>query len=118
MNLSNESIIREKPTIQQIEEGTEVYVEGEPFIIDHSPYSTYLFIFSNMQFLVYAVGIEKAIGLVKQFDEFSTFCWLKEKYSIIHLSRDQEWHGSNFDQSKRIIIVNDVARSLFNKNIS
>lgn len=99
--------------IKVLEESTLVYDEEQPFIYDTEPYSTYLFIFQNEQFTVYAVSMQKAIEHVEMLKGGSEEI-KKERYAVINLTNDPEWHSANINQSKRNNVVNHILDSLFN----
>lgn len=49
-----------------LEEETLIYDEGEPFLYETAPYSTFLFIFPDEQFSVYSIDIKQAIKHVEE----------------------------------------------------
>lgn len=99
--------------IQIFDDETVVYDNGEPFIYDHAPYSTYLFIFPEEQFTVYSTSMIKAIKRVEKLKGGEEKI-KNSQYAVINLTNDSSWHGSNINQSKRNNVVNHLFDSLFN----
>lgn len=102
-------------TYGTIEPGTEVYHEGEPFIMDASRYSNYLFVFRDRHFVVQAVGMQEAISYVNEtkLHSLETIeCSFNDQYVVIHLKNTASWHPV-LDRSKVNNLVNQLALLLF-----
>lgn len=102
-------------TYRTIEPGTEIYHEGEPFVIDSSRYSNYLFVFRDRHFVVQAVGIQEAISYVNEtrVHALETIeCIPKNQYVVFHLKNTASWHPI-LDRSKTNNLANQLALLLF-----
>ncbi len=96
-----------------IEEGTVVYDEGEPFILDEIPYKTFLVICQTEFFYIRATSIQKAIDSL----EAEKLSCQEESYSIFYINDDSSWEADPFDNSKRNAVINHIANSLFDIDI-
>lgn len=111
------SVIPAGITYQQIEKGTEIIHEGEPFIVDYTQYSTYLFVCRKVYFLIQATSFVKAMAVVEELKEFSEFDWQNEKYALVNVTNQPGWASWSLDRSNVNQVVNGLAKSLFDIDI-